>query len=299
MFADWLSIPSAYLRSRASLAYAAKRNGPGMEFAQFGKVLARRMIARGNFRVGLTYLLTPVNIVRYFEFPFALSCLAEGLGDCLDVASPRLFSLFAARKHPTASIRVINPDPRDLSCTARAAKSLRLNNIFTECVAVERLKYTACQYQSIWSISVVEHIAGETADTDAMCTLYKALEPGGRLIVTVPVDRKFWLEYRRTDLYGTQGTARDGQFFFARHYDRAAVFQRLVDPLGVQASVIRWFGEKTPGRFASHDRRWQTQGFRCTADDAREIVDNYTEFADWSLMPGQGVCGLMIEKVSN
>jgi predicted SAM-dependent methyltransferase len=296
VFSDLLSVPGMYLRSRASLAYAAKRNGPGVAFAQLGKLLARRMIARGDFRVGLTYLLTPVNIVRYFEFPFTLSCLPERLGDCLDVASPRLFSLFVARNHPTASIRIINPDSRDLYRTVRAARSLRLSNITTECWAVERLNRTARQYESIWAISVVEHIAGETADTDAMSILYNALKPGGRLIVTVPVDRKFWLEYRQIDHYGTQGSARDGQLFFQRHYDGAAVLQRLVEPLGVRAKVIRWFGEKTPGRFAGHDRRWQTQGFRATADDAREIVDNYGDFADWSLMPGQGVCGLMIEK---
>jgi hypothetical protein len=296
MSGNWLSIVRMYLRSRASLAYAAKRDGPGREFAELGKALGRQMIARGDCRVGLSYLLTPVNIVRYFEFPFALSCLPKRLGDCLDVASPRLFSLFVARNHPTASIRVINPDPRDLFDTARAARSLRLNNLATECWGVERLKHTTGQYQSIWSISVVEHIAGESADTDAMRMLYNALKPGGRLILTIPVDRRFWLEYRRDDPYGTQGSARAGQFFFARHYDRAAVFQRLVDPLGVGASVMRWFGETTPGRFASHDSLWQTQGFRSTVDDAREIVDNYAEFADWSLMPGQGVCGLMIEK---
>jgi SAM-dependent methyltransferase len=285
-----------YLRSRSSLAYAAKRNGPGMEFARLGKALGRHMIARGNFRVGLSYLLTPVNIVRYFEFPFALSCLPKTLGDCLDLASPRLFSLYVARNHPTTSIRVINPDPRDLVYTVRAARSLRLKNVGTQCWAVERLKYTACQYQSIWSISVVEHMAGETADTEAVRTIYNCLKPGGRLIITVPVDRKFWLENRTTDPYGTQGTAQAGQFFFARHYDQSAVFERLVDPLRVRASVVRWFGEKTPGLFANHDRKWRNEGYRCTVDDAREIVDNYAEFDDWSVMPGQGVCGLMIEK---
>jgi hypothetical protein len=293
---NWLSIVRTYLRSRASLAYAAKRNGPGIEFAQFGKALGRQMIARGDFRIGLSYLLTPVNIVRYFEFPFALSCLPERPGDCLDVASPRLFSLFVAQNHATASIRVMNPDSRDLFYTGRAARSMRLKNLATESWTIERLKDIARRYQSVWSISVVEHIAGENADTDAIRTLYNALKPSGRLILSIPVDRRFWLEYRQEDPYGTQGCARSGQFFFARHYDRAAVFQRLLDPLGVEASVIRWFGETTPGRFASHDNLWQTQGFRCTADDAREIVDNYEEFADWSLMPGQGVCGLMIEK---
>ena len=54
-------------------------------------------------------------------------------------------------------------------------------------------------YDCIWSLSVVEHIAGQYDDRYAIQAMYKALEPGGRMILTVPVDRLFWDEYRVQD----------------------------------------------------------------------------------------------------
>ena len=291
-----LTLPTLYLRSSRSIAYAARKRCPGIEFAEFGRSLGLRLIASGAFGAGLSYLLTPVNIVRYFEFPFALSCLPQHPGECLDVSSPRLFSLFVAAKRAPTSVLAINPDPRDIADTARAAHCLGLRNVFFERWPVARLADHSAQYDCVWSISVVEHIAEDSADTEAVKAMYRCLKPGGRLILTVPVDRSFWLEFRDADPYGTQGDVHDGKYFFQRWYDRATLLERLVSPLGHPTSAVRWFGERAPGLFVSHERRWMAEGFRGTVEDAREIADNYAEFDDWDAMPGKGVCGLMIKK---
>jgi SAM-dependent methyltransferase len=284
-----------YLRARRSLAYAARKNCPGIEFAEFGQTLARRLIASGAFGIGLSYLLTPVNIVRYFEFPFVLSCLPQYPGECLDVSSPRLFSLFVAAKCGPTLIFAINPDSRDIAETARASYCLGLRNVSLSASRLHASRFIP-QYDCVWSISAVEHIAGDAADTEAVKAMYSCLKPGGRLILTVPVDRCFWLEFRDVDPYGTQGDVHDGKYFFQRWYDHATLLERLIYPLGRCATTMRWFGERRPGLFVAHEQRWIAEGLCGTVEDAREIADNYAEFDEWNAMPGKGVCGFMIEK---
>jgi hypothetical protein len=126
--------------------------------------------------------------------------------------------------------------------------------------------------------------------------MYNALSEGGRLIITIPVDRTFWKEYRDHDNYGTQGQKIKGKYFFQNFYDKNAVWERLVAPIGREPAVVRWFGETVPGRFAEYHQRWMRYGHNCTVNDPREITDYYREFSSWEEMPGIGVCGLMFEK---
>ncbi len=267
-----------------------------MEFDRFGRRVGRRLLKRRSL-AGFNYLLTPVNIVRYFEFPFALSCLPSPLERCLDVSSPRLFSLYVATQFPWARIQMINPDARDISQTTAMARALQLSNIRTRCCAVDVLRTAHETYDCIWSLSVVEHIAGPYDDRRAVEYMYEALKAGGRLILTVPVNRRFEVEYRSDDAYGTQaGSTTQGQYFFQRVYDRRAIWERLLSPLGKEPTIVRWFGETTPGHFADYTRRWMREGHACTVDDPREIADHYREYPTWEAMPGMGICGLMIEK---
>jgi hypothetical protein len=251
---------------------------------------------RGEWSAGLNYLLNPVSIVRYFEFPFVLSCLPARYDTCLDVSSPRLFSLYVASRNPAVCVTILNPDGEDLATTQAVVLRLGLSNVVTRCGGVSPLAGDQRCYDCIWSISVIEHIAGGHDDGSAVRLLYERLNPGGRLILTVPVDRAFTIEYRDQDNYGTQPREADGRYFFARHYDRRAIWERLLMPLGREPSIVRWFGETAPGIFTNYTRRWMTQGLHCVVEDPREIVDHYREFGRWEDMPGAGVCGLMIEK---
>ena len=247
-------------------------------------------------KAGLDHMLTPVSIVRYFEFPFVWSCLPKPPGKWLDVGSPRLFSLYVASRYVSAPIGMINPDAADISRTESITATLGLRNITTECAGVDALDCRKAKYDCIWAISVVEHVSGEYDDTDAVRRMYGALREGGRLILTVPVARSFAEEFRDRDYYGLDQPREDGLYFFQRTYDMEAVRNRLIDPTGERPAVVRWFGEKSPGRYAAYVRRWMREGHACTVDDPREIVDHYQEFASWEEMPGMGVCGVMIEK---
>lgn len=295
MFRKLISFIPLYLRALSSARNATKLGETGIMFNRFGRWYGWKLIRR-LVRGGFSYLLNPVSSVRYFEFPFALSVLPSVPGRCLDVSSPRLFSLYVSQEcHPT-SIWMINPDQRDLQLSDTIVRNLKISNIRTDCCGVDVLEHSQEIFDSIWAISVIEHISGKYDDRYAVRQMYNALSEGGSLILTVPVDRQSWDEYRDQSYYDTQEQSGSGRYFFQRHYDKIAIWERLVQTIGVEPSSLRWFGEKSAGYFSDYERRWLRDGYKCTVDDPLEMAENYQEFPSWELMPGMGVCGLVFKK---
>lgn len=284
-----------YARGQLALRYAMRTNIPGLKFNHFGRQIGLRLLLKG-MRTGVRLSLVPVSSTRYFEFPFVESCLPVSPKACLDVSSPNLFGLWLAMNDPSLTVKMSNPDPVDISETKSMAQKLGIRNIVPEVSAVDSLSSQIGQYDCIWSISVVEHIYGSYEDKEAMRLMYQALKPGGRLIVTVPVDQKYWIEYRATSPDGPMAQMTDQGYFTQRFYDAEAIQDRLVSPIGKSPSVIRWWGEKSQGQFLEYCQRWIRDGYNCTVDDPREFSEYYQEFPTWNEMPGIGVCGLMFEK---
>ncbi|MEI6563416.1 MAG: class I SAM-dependent methyltransferase [bacterium] len=280
--------------------YRARRLGlVGHEFFRFGRALGWEMY-RNNTNLPWDLLVTPVSSTRYYEFNFARECLPADPGVCLDVSSPILFDFYVARNYPSARLHMINPDTRDMDRTRAYMRNLTLPPIHTDVSDVSRMPACPGGYDTIWSLSVVEHIQGETAnDSTAVKAMFDALRPGGRLILTVPTDKSFQVEYREKDLYGTQSTAAGQKretYFFQRVYDEAAIQDRLIRPLGLAPTRIEWYGETTPGRFSEYIRRWQLDGKNTTIWDPLEMARFYRLYDTGSAMPGAGVCGLLFIK---
>jgi SAM-dependent methyltransferase len=292
--ASLIAAPGLLFRSAAALRHGQKARIPGLEFDAFGRRLGLRLMRSGHVGLGASYLLNPVSIVRYFEFPFVAASIPAGAKLCADVSSPRLFSLFWAAKHPEAAIQMINPDEHDLEETRVVAESagvaLELVNVD---LSVFRDRPHA--YDAIWSISVLEHVHGEYDDREAIAWLYSALRPGGVLAVTTTIDRVFWDEYRDADPYGLVKDA-SGPVFFQRWYDLAAIQGRLIDPLHGARASLAFFGEKRPGMFKAYEAEWMRGGMRRSVEDPRDIADDFREFSSWDEMPGAGVCGIRIVK---
>jgi len=240
-------------------------------------------------------VLTPVNIVRYFEFAFASTALPPSVGRGLDVSSPRLLSLYLAERR-AATVDVINPDRDDAATTQRIARAMHLDRLHVSPVAIADFRAKEPSYDCIWSVSVIEHVRGDDGDTDAIRQLWRLLRPGGALVVTVPVDREHHIERRDVAYYGLD-EERDGDgYFFARYYDAHSLRRRLIEAAGVEPTRIAWFGERRRGHYAEYEERWRQHGHRVTVEDPRDIVDNYAEFPSWEEMPGFGVCGFSLTK---
>lgn len=282
------------VRGQVSFAARARRTRDGIRFAKFARRVGIRGLLSGDL-ASIQYLISPVSSVRYWEFPFVLECLPAVPGEWLDVSSPRMFALELASSIAKANLRMINPDPEDIHETIRIVQAMKLGNVSMLKAGVDCLPNLGLQFDAIWAISVVEHIAGGTDDAMAMSLMYQSLRPGGRLIVTVPVDRVHWDEYRDSQHYGTQ-PGLPGKYFFQRYYDQTTLASRLIAPLAVEPSKVRWFGEKVAGWFRDYEKRWIASGYAVSVHDPVAFLENFSEFPSWEAMPGMGVCGLMFER---
>lgn len=291
------SAPYLAFRAVFQLARAQRRGLPGAKFGWFGIKIGARVAIRAP-GPGMDLILNPVSIVRYYEFPFAIRHVKPGL--CLDVASPRLFSLFIASKDRDTRIRVLNPDPQDVARTSLIATCIGVGDrVKIETKPVDAMFGETEQYDCIYAISVLEHIYGEYDERDALPQLWKALKPEGKLVVTVPADRKFWTEYRSENLYDTQTLTGDDRFFFQRLYDESAIQERIIDVVGEAPVEVRWFGEKTRGNFREWEEHVAARGVHVVVNDSTEILNHYREFPNWANMPGLGICCLAFEKRQN
>lgn len=284
------------LRSRKALQYGYRNNIIGSQFARFGTSLGRKLLLK-RVPGGFGLLVAPVSITRYFEFQFVEENVLPPFKLCLDLSSPRLFSLYlAAKNDPPRSIKMCNPDAKDIECTRRIAEALHFDCLTFSTESALDLRRQTESYDCIWSISVIEHVAGEYDDSTAIQLMFDALKPGGYLILTVPTDKYFWNEYRPTNYYGTQPRDKQKGFFFQRFYDLDAIKSRLLEPIQRDPKVIRWYGEKQAGTFQNYIERILQGNSWVSLEDPVQIVDHYAEYSSFSSMPGAGVCGLVIEK---
>lgn len=288
---NWALLVRSYFWSLLARAFPV----PGRVFEGFGRALGRRATAAGE-TFGPDLWLTPVNITRYWEFPFVWSQLRKPPNSCLDVASPRLFSLFVAARFSATNIRILNPDIRDAIESERAARFMNAHRITVDPRTIESMDEENDQFDNVWSISVVEHIP-DNGDVEAVRVMYNALAPGGRLVITVPVDRVASIEYRPIDTYKLGLTPGPEGYFFQRWYDLESVHARLIDPLCLaRQTSLAWFGETHRGRFAAYIQDWLRRGRAATVADPFEIGRHYREFPSWEKMDGQGVCGIAVTK---
>jgi SAM-dependent methyltransferase len=292
--ATLLAAPGLVVRSGLAARRGRQATIPGGDFDRFGRRLGARLLFSGKPRLGAPLLLNPVSIVRYFEFPFVAAAVPDGARVCADLSSPALFSLFWASTHPNVAIEMINPDGSDLDQTRRIAAATGTRLSFRHSDARILLDRPAT-YDSMWAISVLEHISGEYDDSEAIGWMYRALKPGGAMAVTVPVDRQFHDEYRDTDPYRLVQPV-GSRVFFQRWYDLAAIRQRLLDRLPGAETRMAFFGETQPGAFAAYEEEWKRLGLRASVDDPRVVADSMTAYPDWESMPGAGVCGIRVAK---
>lgn len=268
---------------------------PGTDFDTFGRRLGLRLVARGN-PWGLSLIAAPVSIVRYWEFPFVWRWLPRSFTTAIDLASPRLLSLRCASEFPNRRITMVNPDGRDANVTRELTHSLGLTNLDVLTSSVFDMSAAPATVDCAWSISVIEHIneSGRSLpDADAVRELVARVRSGGRVILTVPTQPRFFEEYRNDDVYGLNSPT-GGGYFFQRWYDEESIHDRLIEPIGIKPTAIEWFGEREAGTFQRYHEEWVREGWSRTVSDPLEVARGYREYASFRELPGMGVCGICL-----
>jgi SAM-dependent methyltransferase len=288
--------PQWFVDAYRAQRYASRQGVPGMIFDRFARRASWRLLLRGK-KLGLRWLLHPIDVLRYFEFQFAWDHLEPGCRQCLDISSPALFSCFYAQARPATHLILANPDIRDAGSSQETARHLGLGNIESVVARAADFAREQNRFDAIWSLSVFEHIA-EEGDIVAVHELFRALRPGGKMVLTVMADRVFHAEYCDEDVYQIGVPREAAGYFFQRYYDKPAIFKRLLSHgLADHCLGIAWYGEKEKGRYHWYIKRArQRYDPSWGVNDPREAADHYRSYTAWEDMPGVGVAALVLQK---
>lgn len=195
--------------------------------------------------LGLKRLILPVSYWRTVEFAYALRQLVLPPGSLLlDVGSPKDLATMLARRGFEVTAADILEDAIQLSTRYASAQNRAgkgPGRVHSERQDARALGYPDNSFDAAFSISVLEHIP-DHGDTAAIRELIRVVRPGGFVVVTTPYNGR----YRETFVEGSvyEREAQPGQqIFFERHYDAAALQERLLGTGDASVVDLQLWGE--------------------------------------------------------
>lgn len=273
------------------------RQVPGNNIDTFVRKYSFKSIKKLGYKRSLILLINPISSTRYWEFDFVnRNIISHGKQKILDVSSPRFFGLYLASKFKNIEYVMINPDKNDVIETEFYHKaSSSLNNFSVQIGNALSLKYDNGIFDTVISISVIEHIEG-AGDKIAIKEMWRVLKPGGKLIITTNVMRKGSTEYRPQDQYSLGLKTHKGKYFFQRIYSEKYLNKNIIKPLGVIPMSVEILGEIKKGWFDGYIRRWIKNEIRETVYDPWYIWTKFKRFSSINELQGAGVIGLAFLK---
>jgi len=291
-----LLLPLLIVRRFYYWHYSNKSKLPGKEFAKFGFNLGNKLLLKG--KISLSLLLRPVSIVRYFEFDFASRNVQPMDGmKILDVSSPYLFGFYQSSL-VSLDYFYINPDIKDLANVISLSEKIKFNaNYKAQPMDALNLEYPDHYFDKVFSISVIEHI-NDDGDSEAMKEIWRVLKPGGIFSLTVPVKKKYEIEYRDKDEYNLNPEKKSSEYFFQRLYDKQKIDERLLFSL-TNYEIInkKVFGVNEKNFYTEYKNRWLNYSYWETVKDPYYITNKFSYFDDIDDLKDIGVIGLTIRKV--
>jgi len=220
-------------------------------------------------------ILQPVNsytrFPEYYWFDRAISChlaaLPGGSGaTILDVGSPKLFGLYLGVKTTAeltlTDISEVNIDEYKLMW--QALKKRAKGTVDFSLQDARNIKFPDASFDVVYSMSVLEHVAGEGGDSTAVAELLRVLKPGGLLVLSVPFGSSY-VEQKRVGFAGAARKTGDQQvYFFQRIYDAAAFEQRIVRRLAGASDLKLTTIQRT--------RPWISRGFGALGENLRGLL---------------------------
>jgi SAM-dependent methyltransferase len=280
------------------LALASRRGLPGVHLRWHCARLAAHAVVRHPAMVsaGVIYrmLFRPLDSTRYFEFDFMWRALRDRtFTTYLDVSSPRLLPLLVLSERNDVTATLLNPDRRDLEETACLVKALGLGN---RCELAGQLLETAHipagRYDLITCMSVLEHIRH---DSRAVASMWDALKPGGRLLLSMPCAATAEEQFVNIASYDFVQPDADGLVFFQYLYDDALLAERVYSITG---SPARWecYGEKQPGAHRRlYEHKWAAPSYPFWKEPWLMSLE-FQRYDSIASLPGEGVALLEFVK---
>jgi SAM-dependent methyltransferase len=272
---------------------------PGLQFHRFCTTLGLRLLFQPSglsMRMIYRMMFAPMDSVRYFEFGFMWRAMKSSrfAGRYLDVSSARFFPIILLDRNRAVTAELVNPDNKDIEITRKLVERLKLT---TRCqlhnCPIEEAPFAPESFDTITSISVVEHIPG---DTRAVRKMWEVLKPGGTLLLSVPCAAKASEEYVDFNEYGLLAPDETGFVLGQRFYDEESLQERI---FCITGEPVRYavYGEKEPG-FLFRNREKKCSD--CTYPFWREpymMGQECRYFNSVSHLPGWGVIAMQFAKL--
>jgi SAM-dependent methyltransferase len=198
--------------------------------------------------LGLKRLVLPVSYWRSREFAYVWRQLELKRGArILDLGSPKDLAVMLARHRGYEVVATdILPEAIALSrryASAQGRDGRSAGRVHSEVQDGRSLTYADGSFDAAFSVSVLEHIP-DRGDTAAMRELVRVVRPGGLVVATVPYDRAYRETFVEGPVYERKPTGAE-PIFFERHYDRAALTDRLLGSDLADVVDVSFWGEGT------------------------------------------------------
>src|SRR5437868_7246537 len=138
-----------------------------------------KLLLRGEWKTGAKALIAPIGYWRCL--PFAVTKAEfDKFRDptVLDIGIPKMLSILLARHTKGQVLATDLDDPAIFDRWDRTAKILGLSAYRSEIQDARNLKYAENTFDLVYSISVIEHIAGD-GDIEALREIARVLKPNG------------------------------------------------------------------------------------------------------------------------
>jgi len=214
----------------------------------FAQKVGLSSILRGHLTIGLKRLLLPVPYWRFRIFKDVIRLVPPGRQlSILDIGSPKLLALYLAIEK---GHKVFATDIQDTAIFSMwqcyfedYCGKWPGGKYITEFQDARSLTYHDDCFDFIYSISVLEHIAGD-GDAQAMREIHRTLKKGGVAVIEVPYALKGYESHHKQDVYERKFTG--DPLFYQRHYDDVSLKTRLVEPSGMIVRDHYVLGERLP-----------------------------------------------------
>jgi 2-polyprenyl-3-methyl-5-hydroxy-6-metoxy-1,4-benzoquinol methylase len=272
----------------------AVRGVPGLRFRwKCFEAGVRLLFVRGHLADAYRCIVAPMDSVRHFEMDFFWQrARALQPARVLDVSSPRLFTLLLLRSDRRVQADLLNPDEEDLARTSSLARALQVD---VRChflgIRIDALPADALKYSLVVCMSVLEHIV---EDIEALRIMWDRVEPGGRLLLSVPCSRSAIDEFTNVDEYGLLEHDHEGFVFWQRYYDEARL-QALFAVTGEPVSRTI-YAERDPGAYDADVLAKRTNPRYPIWREPYSTAKIYAYRANVTDLPGMGVVAMEFAK---
>ncbi len=217
-----------------------------LKYYGFGLRLGISSLLRNGLRLGMKKtvgkLLQPINsYTRFPEYWFMGQQIDSQLRSSrrqqrpriLDVGSPKCFGMYIASIHEVDVhlTDIYEPAVEESRILWSAIRHRAKGRVFFSVEDARSLPYKTGAFDVVYSMSVVEHVEGESADSDSVREMFRVLRPGGRLVLTVPLGPAYVEQSRMGFKAAAIATNDANRYFFQRIYTPAAASARIVEAL--------------------------------------------------------------------